>query len=106
MVFLILATGLLVAGLYSYPGIFLCSPASHCCIHPALLLLGSLILSAASGYSLGRGNQQGSFNKIINEWHSQDAKLKDSIQSDQVKLLEAKIATLEKALETALKKGK
>jgi len=38
------------------------------------------------------------------EWQAQDAKLMASITSDREKQLEAKIATLESALKTALKK--
>ncbi|MBI5175850.1 MAG: hypothetical protein HY986_23395 [Candidatus Melainabacteria bacterium] len=38
------------------------------------------------------------------EWKAQDAKLQAEIQNDTVKLLEAKIATLETALDKALKK--
>ena len=38
------------------------------------------------------------------EWKAQDAKLQAEIQTDAVKLLEAKVATLETALEKALKK--
>lgn len=38
------------------------------------------------------------------KWSNQDAKLMTEIASDQVKLLEAKIATLEVALKSALKK--
>ena len=39
------------------------------------------------------------------EWKAQDAKLMASIASDKEKQLEAKIATLEAALKTALKKN-
>jgi uncharacterized integral membrane protein len=38
------------------------------------------------------------------EWKAQDAKLAAEIKDDNVKLLEAKIATLEAALERSLKK--
>ena len=38
------------------------------------------------------------------EWQAQDAKLSASVVSDNEKLLEAKIATLEAALKSALKK--
>lgn len=38
------------------------------------------------------------------EWKAQDAKLEAEIRSDEVKLLEAKVATLEAALNKALKK--
>ncbi len=38
------------------------------------------------------------------EWKAQDAKLAAEIQTDAVKLLEAKIATLETALDKALKR--
>lgn len=40
------------------------------------------------------------------EWQSQDAKLAVEVESDRVKQLEAKIATLEAALDSALKRAK
>ena len=43
--------------------------------------------------------------EVKREWQTQDAKLAASIMSDKEKQLEAKIATLEAALKTALKKN-
>jgi uncharacterized integral membrane protein len=40
----------------------------------------------------------------LNEWQQQDAKLSVQVQSDREKQLEAKIATLETALQKALKR--
>lgn len=39
-------------------------------------------------------------------WQQQDEKLKDELTNDKIKLLEAKIQTLDAALKQSLKKGK
>ncbi len=44
--------------------------------------------------------------KLLQAWEKQDVKLVAEIQSDEVKLLKAKIDTLEAALTVALKKKK
>jgi len=44
--------------------------------------------------------------KILQTWDKQDVKLAAEIQSDRVKQLEAKIETLEAALQSALNKKK
>jgi hypothetical protein len=44
--------------------------------------------------------------KILQNWDKQDARLQSEIQTDKVKQLEAKIETLEIALQSAIKKKK
>jgi uncharacterized integral membrane protein len=68
-----------------------------------------IIISLAIGFFAGisdylsiiRGNKQ---EQIKSDWQAQDAKLVASITSDREKQLEAKISTLEIALDKALKK--
>jgi uncharacterized protein YlxW (UPF0749 family) len=55
---------------------------------------------------LGIRHQQNiNSSKHLADWQKQDAKLASEINSDREKQLEAKIATLEAALKSALKKG-
>lgn len=71
----------------------------------AWIVIKLFLLGAASAYCAGRlkRREQKSEQKQL-EWKAQDAKLAAEIQTDTVKLLEAKIATLETALDKALKK--
>ncbi len=69
------------------------------------LILISLIIGFFAGISdylsLGKAAKQ---DQIKDQWQVQDAKLAASITSDREKQLEAKISTLEIALDKALKK--
>lgn len=71
-----------------------------------LLIIVSLVVGFFAGISdylsIIRSNKQ---EQIKSDWQAQDAKLVASITSDREKQLEAKISTLETALEKALKKG-
>ncbi len=70
-----------------------------------LMIIISLIVGSFAGIadylSLPRRGKQG---EIKQQWQVQDAKLAANIGSDREKQLEAKIATLETALDKALKK--
>lgn len=70
-----------------------------------LMVIISLIAGSFAGIadylSLNRRSRQ---NQIQEQWQAQDVKLVASMTSDREKQLEAKIATLETALEKALKK--
>lgn len=70
-----------------------------------LMVIISLIAGSFAGIadylSLPRAGKQ---SEIKQQWQVQDAKLVASISSDREKQLEAKIATLETALDKALKK--
>ncbi len=70
----------------------------------AVVILSLVIgfLAGVSDYlSMRRGAKQ---EQIKSDWQVQDAKLAASITSDREKQLEAKISTLETALEKALRK--
>jgi len=78
---------------------------------PLTVPLGSIVLGAYGCGLLTIGSwwrsfasreKRGEVKKV--EWEKQDVKLMKEVASDQVKLLEAKIATLEVALNKALKK--
>lgn len=77
----------------------------HFSVSLGLLLVISLIAGSFAGVSdyltLNRGAR---LNQIEERWQTQDAKLTASLTSDREKQLEAKISTLETALEKALKK--
>lgn len=64
-----------------------------------LLCLAATLISARLACAGEKANE-----KRIEQWQSQDAKLALEVQSDKEKQLEAKIATLEAALQRALKK--
>jgi len=70
-----------------------------------LMLIVSLVAGSFAGISdyltLNRGAKQ---NQIQQRWQAQDVKLAASLTSDREKQLEAKISTLEAALDKALKK--
>ncbi len=70
-----------------------------------LLIIVSLIVGFFAGVSDYLSlNRSGKHEQIKSDWQVQDAKLAASITSDREKQLEAKISTLETALEKALKK--
>lgn len=71
----------------------------------ALIAVKLFVLGGVTAFCLQRlrRREEKSEQKQL-EWKAQDAKLQAEIQGDTVKLLEAKIATLETALEKALKK--
>jgi hypothetical protein len=70
------------------------------------MLIISLIAGSFAGISdyltLKRGAKQ---SQIQQRWQAQDVKLAANLTSDREKQLEAKISTLETALEKALKKS-
>lgn len=71
-----------------------------------LILIIALVAGSCAGISdylsLNSGAKQ---SQIQERWQAQDAKLAGNITSDREKQLEAKISTLETALEKALKKS-
>jgi hypothetical protein len=70
-----------------------------------LLLAGYLLGVVASlPLVMARLHQEKTADRRLTEWQVQDAKLAASVQTDREKQLEAKIATLEAALNRALKK--
>ncbi len=78
----------------------------HFSVSLGLILIISLVAGSFAGISdyltLNRGARH---SQIQEKWQTQDAKLAASITSDREKQLEAKISTLETALEKALKKS-
>lgn len=75
---------------------------------PGYLALGTFALGVVSvlSFALVRQGKKIASDKIVGEWEKQDAKLQNEVQSDKVKLLEAKIDTLETALKSALSRNK
>ncbi len=75
---------------------------------PGYLALGTFALGIVSvlSFALVRQGKKMASNKIEGEWEKQDAKLLNEVQTDKVKLLEAKIDTLETALKSALSRNK
>lgn len=71
-------------------------------ISGATFVLGALAASSLMKMQV----KQVQVDQKLLEWQSQDAKLAVEVESDRVKQLEAKIATLETALESALKRAK
>ncbi len=70
-----------------------------------LLVIVSLVVGFFAGVSDYLSlNRTGKQEQIKSDWQVQDAKLAASITSDREKQLEAKISTLESALEKALSK--
>jgi uncharacterized integral membrane protein len=70
-----------------------------------LIIIVSLVIGFFAGVSDYLSlNKSGKQDQIKNEWQAQDAKLVASITSDREKQLEAKISTLETALDKALRK--
>ncbi len=68
---------------------------------------GTFVLGALAAVSLTKMQvKQVQVDQKLLEWKSQDAKLAVEVESDRVKQLEAKIATLETALDSALKRAK
>ena len=78
----------------------------HISVSLGLMLIISIISGTFAGIadllSLNRGGKQA---QIQERWQTQDAKLAANLTSDREKQLEAKISTLEVALEKALKKN-
>jgi membrane protein DedA with SNARE-associated domain len=71
----------------------------------AVLSIGYLVgLFAGTGLFLASERSKQKENKQLQQWQHQDAKLVAEVQTDREKQLEAKIATLEAALQRALKK--
>jgi uncharacterized integral membrane protein len=71
------------------------------------LLVGGYLSGVACTFAL-LANRYGSASKSnqrLVEWQAQDEKLLGQVQTDREKQLEAKIATLEAALQRALKKS-
>jgi hypothetical protein len=68
-----------------------------------LLEFGCALLSVLGLWAIQKRREAKGEQELV-KWSNQDAKLMTEIASDQVKLLEAKIATLEVALKSALKK--
>lgn len=77
-------------------------------IAPGFLALGTFVLGCVSvlSFALVRQGKKMASNKIVGEWEKQDQKLQNEVQSDKVRLLEAKIETLETALKSALSRNK
>jgi hypothetical protein len=75
---------------------------------PGYLALATFALGVVSvlSFALVRQGKKMASNKIEGEWEKQDAKLLNEVQTDKVKLLEAKIDTLETALKSALSRNK
>lgn len=75
---------------------------------PGFLALGTFALGVVSvlSFALVRQGKKMASNKIVGEWEKQDQKLQNEVQSDKVRLLEAKIETLETALKSALSRNK
>jgi hypothetical protein len=76
--------------------------------HPELLIS---IIGFAIGFVIGGGwlrmlvaNKERASSKALTKWEAEDQKLLTQVQTDREKQLEAKIATLETALQKALKK--
>ena len=67
----------------------------------SMYLLG---IAVALGSAVLRGQAGLASSQRLAQWSSQDEKLRQEIQSDREKQLEAKIATLEAALQKVLKK--
>jgi hypothetical protein len=68
------------------------------------ILIGAGLAFAMPIYGYLLLNKDQANLKQISQWQAQDAKLAAAVTSDREKQLEAKIATLETALKTALKK--
>ena len=64
----------------------------------------ALGLAAGLAFLVERGRQAARQDKQLEKWEAQDVKLLTEVKSDKEKQLEAKIATLEAALQKALKK--
>lgn len=75
---------------------------------PGFLALGTFVLGCVSvlSFALVRQGKKMASNKIVGEWEKQDQKLQNEVQTDKVRLLEAKIETLETALKSALSRKK
>lgn len=70
-----------------------------------LIVIVSLVIGFFAGITDYLSlNRTGKHDQIKSDWQAQDAKLAASITSDREKQLEAKISSLEIALEKALKK--
>ena len=70
-------------------------------------IFGSYALGVLCTFALLASRFQASArsDKTVTEWQAQDDKLAKQVQSDREKQLEAKVATLEAALQRALKKS-
>ncbi len=84
-------------------GLNLFGSASALPVGAGFILAGVFGATTALGAVLSLDKTKAYEQKKV-EWQAQDAKLMASISSDREKQLEAKIATLESALKTALKK--
>ena len=75
---------------------------------PAAAVIGTSWLAGAACLLAYRqlAMPKGQSEKILQTWDKQDAKLAVEIQNDKVLQLEAKIKTLETALQSAIKKKK
>lgn len=73
----------------------------------ALIVAGSFFGGALVmyGFAAQKLSQDKASEKALSKWESEDQKLLQQVQSDREKQLEAKIATLEAALNKALKKS-
>jgi hypothetical protein len=77
-------------------------------VYEAVLLIGSYVCGLATTGALWRAQSRRQVRgeqKMI-KWEKEDQKLMVEVASDEVKLLKAKIDTLEVALKSALKKSK
>jgi hypothetical protein len=77
--------------------------------NPSLL---PAVIGFAIGFVIGGGwlrmlvaNKERAGTKALTKWEAEDQKLLTQVQTDREKQLEAKIATLESALQKALKKS-
>jgi hypothetical protein len=82
------------------PGIVVALPAGA-----ALFIAWALGAAGALTVVWSAAAHQQTQDKHLTAWAAQDAKLSASLQSDREKQLEAKIATLEAALQRVLKKS-
>jgi uncharacterized integral membrane protein len=79
---------------------------AHLSVPVGAVILISFLFGIACTFTLliSRFTARSTSNQKLLEWQVQDAKLLEQVKSDREKQLEAKIATLETALQKALKK--
>ncbi|HEY9792315.1 MAG TPA: hypothetical protein V6D22_18070 [Candidatus Obscuribacterales bacterium] len=70
------------------------------------VIIGGYIFGVLCTFGMlaGRYSAKAASNQTLQEWEAQDQKMLGQVQSDREKQLEAKIATLEAALQKALKR--
>ena len=103
---LVAVAGLVLLALSNWQPALVQLLSLHMSLPIGALIMAALIVGFFAGVSdyLSVGGRTAKEEQIKENWQVQDAKLAASITSDREKQLEAKISTLEIALEKALKK--